>query len=70
MDQEHIKDTTRPGALVVTFDEVTRKDVSLVGGKNASIGEMIVGLGTKGIEVPPGFATTARACQGTKRIHD
>jgi len=56
-----MKDTTRPEALVVTFDEVTRNDVSLVGGKNASIGEMIVGLGTKGIEVPPGFATTARA---------
>lgn len=56
-----MNNTTRAGALVVAFDEVTRSDVSLVGGKNASIGEMIVGLGTKGIEVPPGFATTALA---------
>ena len=47
--------------LVVPFDKVTRSDVALVGGKNSSIGEMIVGLGSKGITVPPGFASTADA---------
>jgi pyruvate,water dikinase len=36
-------------------------DVSSVGGKNASLGEMITNLGQVGVEVPDGFATTAEA---------
>ncbi len=46
---------------VINFQDVTRTDVALVGGKNASLGEMIRELGQKGIQVPPGFATTADA---------
>ncbi|WP_227268417.1 phosphoenolpyruvate synthase [Roseobacter weihaiensis] len=49
------------GALVIDFSKVTRHDVDLVGGKNASLGEMIGALGRQGILVPPGFATTADA---------
>lgn len=43
------------------FDEVTIKDVPQVGGKNASLGEMVQKLGKKGVDVPYGFATTAAA---------
>ncbi|MEX0301849.1 MAG: phosphoenolpyruvate synthase [Leisingera sp.] len=46
---------------VIGFDKVRRSDTGLVGGKNASLGEMIRALGPKGIQVPPGFATTAGA---------
>ena len=46
---------------VMNFQDVSRTDVALVGGKNASLGEMIRELGKKGIKVPPGFATTADA---------
>ncbi|KAJ5166055.1 hypothetical protein N7492_006351 [Penicillium capsulatum] len=60
-EEEMKKKKTNPCSLVIGFDELTRSDASLVGGKNSSIGEMIVGLGSKGIAVPPGFATTARA---------
>ncbi len=41
--------------------EVSMSDVSIVGGKNASLGEMISTLGSKGIRIPDGFATTAAA---------
>jgi len=43
------------------FEDLTAKDVSSVGGKNASLGEMIGNLKEKGIQVPDGFATTAAA---------
>lgn len=43
------------------FDTITNQDVKLVGGKNASLGEMVQGLKSKGIRVPDGFATTADA---------
>lgn len=43
------------------FDTLTSDDVSEVGGKNASLGEMISKLGDAGIRVPTGFATTADA---------
>ncbi|MBS0124501.1 phosphoenolpyruvate synthase [Thetidibacter halocola] len=46
---------------VIWFEDLRRGDVPLVGGKNASLGEMISTLGPKGIRVPPGFATTAGA---------
>lgn len=44
---------------ILWFDEIGRGDVGRVGGKNASLGEMTVKLGTAGIEVPAGFATMA-----------
>jgi pyruvate,water dikinase len=48
-------------AEVVWFDVLRRTDVSSVGGKNASLGEMVGCLSGKGLSVPPGFATTAGA---------
>ncbi len=48
-------------ALVLWFEDVGMSDVSLVGGKNASLGEMIQQLTPQGINVPLGFATTAYA---------
>ncbi|OOY33512.1 phosphoenolpyruvate synthase [Thioclava sp. F36-6] len=46
---------------VIPFDSLRREDVALVGGKNSSLGEMVQELGAKGIQVPPGFATTSDA---------
>jgi len=46
---------------VLWFDEVGRGDVGLVGGKNASLGEMIRSLASRGVRVPEGFATSAGA---------
>jgi len=43
------------------FEEVGTGDVALVGGKNASLGEMIQKLAEKGVNVPSGFAITAEA---------
>jgi pyruvate,water dikinase len=48
-------------ALVVPLEQVRRTDVAAVGGKNASLGEMVSALSSHGIRVPPGFATTAQA---------
>jgi len=48
-------------ALVLWFNEVGIDDISIVGGKNASLGEMIGQLAAKGVNVPNGFATTAYA---------
>jgi pyruvate, water dikinase len=47
--------------LVLWFKDCGIGDVPAVGGKNASLGEMIRNLSAKGIRVPNGFATTARA---------
>jgi pyruvate,water dikinase len=47
-------------ALVVPFEKLRMSDVESVGGKNASLGEMISQLPT-GVKVPTGFATTAHA---------
>jgi pyruvate,water dikinase len=46
---------------VVWFGEIGIKDIPQVGGKNASLGEMVRALESKGIAVPDGFATTAFA---------
>jgi len=43
------------------FEELRRGDVATVGGKNASLGEMVAELAGQGIKVPGGFATTADA---------
>ncbi|MDH4067766.1 MAG: phosphoenolpyruvate synthase [Dehalococcoidia bacterium] len=43
------------------FEEIGAQDVALVGGKNASLGEMIGNLGKKGVNIPSGFAITAEA---------
>ena len=46
---------------VTWFEQLGKDDVRRVGGKNASLGEMVRHLAPQGIEVPPGFATTADA---------
>ncbi|MDZ7995746.1 MAG: phosphoenolpyruvate synthase [Nostoc sp. EfeVER01] len=48
-------------SLILWFDEIGIADIPVVGGKNASLGEMIQQLTPKGINVPTGFATTAYA---------
>ncbi len=48
-------------ALVVPFERLRMTDVESVGGKNASLGEMISQLAASGVAVPGGFATTAHA---------
>ena len=46
---------------IVWLKDVGMSDVEKVGGKNASLGEMISGLNSQGVRVPGGFATTAEA---------
>ncbi|MFN3750441.1 MAG: phosphoenolpyruvate synthase [Thiobacillus sp.] len=46
---------------IVPLDQLSMMDVSRVGGKNASLGEMIRSLSGAGVKVPGGFATTAQA---------
>ena len=46
---------------VVWFQDLGKGDVERVGGKNASLGEMISSLSAAGVSVPGGFATTAQA---------
>ncbi|HEY0561770.1 MAG TPA: phosphoenolpyruvate synthase, partial [Methylophilus sp.] len=46
---------------VIPFENLRNSDVPSVGGKNASLGEMISQLSAKGVRVPTGFATTADA---------
>jgi pyruvate,water dikinase len=48
-------------AYVIPFEQLTMRDVETVGGKNASLGEMIGALARLGVQVPGGFATTAHA---------
>lgn len=49
--------------LILWFSQVSNVDVPLVGGKNASLGEMYQQLKSKGVNVPNGFAVTAAAYQ-------
>ena len=64
-------------ALVVPFEQLRMTDVEVVGGKNASLGELISQLAATGVRVPGGFATTAHAFREflahsrlTERIND
>ena len=54
-------EVNRQSDLILWFDQVGIKDIGLVGGKNASLGEMIQQLSSQGVSVPGGFATTAYA---------
>ncbi|WP_299872330.1 phosphoenolpyruvate synthase [uncultured Cocleimonas sp.] len=49
---------------VIWLDQLGINDIDRVGGKNASLGEMIQNLGNLGVNVPGGFATTADAYRG------
>lgn len=65
------------GDYVLWYQELGMGDVGRVGGKNASLGEMISNLANAGVQVPGGFATTSHAFNEfldqsglDKRIHD
>ena len=53
--------TVKESAYIRWFENIGSKDVLVVGGKNASLGEMISNLKDEGIRVPDGFAITAEA---------
>jgi len=53
--------TSKSQKYILKFSEISKKDIPLVGGKNASLGEMIGTLFKKGISVPNGFALTTKA---------
>jgi pyruvate, water dikinase len=59
--KETVSNISKEHTFVLWFDEVGIGDIPLVGGKNASLGEMIQQLIPKGVNVPIGFATTAYA---------
>jgi pyruvate,water dikinase len=61
---------TRKSVNVMWFEDLSRGDVALVGGKNSSLGEMVRQLGRKGIRVPGGFATTADAYRAYLTAND
>jgi pyruvate, water dikinase len=61
---------SRETAYVCWFDDLDAGDVPLVGGKNASLGEMIRNLEVAGVRVPSGFATTALAFRTFVAEHD
>lgn len=48
-------------SYVIAFENLRMSDIDSVGGKNASLGEMISQLSVAGVRVPSGFATTAKA---------
>src|SRR3989344_3464881 len=50
-----------PMRYILQFKDISIKDVPLVGGKNASLGEMFSKLSDKGIRVPDGFALTSES---------
>ncbi|WP_071189941.1 phosphoenolpyruvate synthase [Trichormus sp. NMC-1] len=60
-NQENERLLSKEQALVLPFNSVGIADIPFVGGKNASLGEMIQQLSSKGVKVPTGFATTAYA---------
>ena len=60
-NQHNIYGVGREEALILPLNSVGIGDIVLVGGKNASLGEMIQQLKPKGVKVPNGFATTAYA---------
>lgn len=53
--------TEKNQAFILWFRDITKDDVEFVGGKNASLGEMVQNMASKGIRVPNGFALTAHA---------
>ncbi|AFY57095.1 phosphoenolpyruvate synthase [Rivularia sp. PCC 7116] len=58
---KNTRESSKEQALVLWFDDIGINDIPIVGGKNASLGEMIGQLASRGVNVPTGFATTAYA---------
>ncbi|WP_181703371.1 phosphoenolpyruvate synthase [Chthonobacter albigriseus] len=61
---------TSEATYTAWFEQLGRGDVPTVGGKNASLGEMVRTLGEKGVSVPGGFATLASAYRTFVRDND
>ena len=59
--RDNIKEVENRDHLILWFEEIGIQDIAKVGGKNASLGEMIQQLTSKGVNIPGGFATTAFA---------
>jgi pyruvate, water dikinase len=59
-----MKKKTQQPSSILWFDKIGIDDVPLVGGKNASLGEMVRELAARGVRVPNGFAITAEAYRG------
>jgi pyruvate,water dikinase len=62
--------STRETAYTLSFEEVSKADLPKVGGKNASLGEMIANLTAAGIQVPRGFAITVDAYREFLRYNE
>ena len=52
---------TRKQRYILPYKSISKRDVSLVGGKNASLGEMIKALSGRGVRIPDGFAINTQA---------
>lgn len=63
LKKKEVKRIRKPKQLILWFDELSIEDVPIVGGKNASLGEMYRELTAKGVLIPNGFAVTAHAYQ-------
>jgi pyruvate,water dikinase len=59
-----------PGRYAIPFTELGVQDLAVVGGKNASLGELVRHLGDAGVKVPAGFATTAGAYRAFIAVND
>ena len=59
--QQQVQGAGQDAVYVASFEHLRMTDVESVGGKNASLGEMISQLAEAGVRVPGGFATTAQA---------
>ena len=57
-------------SYVSPFEDLDMNDVAIVGGKNASLGEMTRHLGELGVRIPEGFATTAQAYRDFVKEND
>jgi pyruvate,water dikinase len=75
--QQSVQNQNTRQEYVLWYQQLGMNDVSQVGGKNASLGEMISNLSNAGVKVPGGFATTSYAFNEflehsglEKRIHD
>jgi len=55
---------------IIWFEDLSNEDVERVGGKNASLGEMIRVLKERGVQVPNGFATTAEAYREFLQVNE
>jgi pyruvate, water dikinase len=55
--------------FIIRFEQVGMADLPAVGGKNASLGEMVRELASRGVRVPTGFATTADAYRGFVEVN-